>query len=128
LLAIADEMNLSETAFLVGGSGEYQIRWFTPHREVDLIGHATLAAGLVVFDEIEPGRNGVNFRSGAETLRVERAGEFLAMDFPALPSMPVPRVVALAAALGRRPASVRAGKHYMAIFERAQTFRPSPPT
>lgn len=118
LLAIADEMNLSETAFIVGGDGEYQIRWFTPVREVDLIGHATLAAGLVVLDRIEPGGSSVNFRSGAETLRVERDGELLAMDFPALPSTPVPREAALAGALGHKPAALRAGKHHMAVFER----------
>jgi Phenazine biosynthesis-like protein len=56
LLAIAGEMNLSETAFIVGGKGEYDIRWFTPTREVDLIGHATLAAGLVVLDALEHDR------------------------------------------------------------------------
>ena len=42
--AIATENNLSETAFLVGGGGRSQLRWFTPPCEVDLCGHATLAA------------------------------------------------------------------------------------
>ena len=46
LQGIATENNLSETAFLVGGQGEYEIRWMTPAAEVDLCGHATLAAGL----------------------------------------------------------------------------------
>ncbi len=118
LLAIAGEMNLSETAFLVGGDANYQIRWFTPRREVDLIGHATLAAGMIVLDLIEPGRDKVEFRSGAETLRIERDGEKLAMDFPALYSHPDPRQAVVAAALGRAPVSVWAGKHFMAIFER----------
>jgi PhzF family phenazine biosynthesis protein len=118
LLAIAGEMNLSETAFLVGADGEYQIRWFTPTREVDLIGHATLAAGLIVLDRLEPGRDQVSFRSGTESLPVARDGDLLATDFPALHSAPVAREAALAAALGRRPVSARAGKHYMAIFER----------
>src|SRR5579872_351064 len=84
LLAIAAEMNLSETAFLVGGSGVYEIRWFTPLREVDLIGHATLAAALVVLDRLERGLNRVVFRSGGETIGVEKDGRLLAMDFPAL--------------------------------------------
>jgi PhzF family phenazine biosynthesis protein len=120
LLAIAGEMNLSETAFVVGGAGEYEIRWFTPIREVDLIGHATLAAGLIVMHVLEPGRTQVNFRSGIETLPVRREGDLLAMDFPALPSVPVRHEAALAAALGRTPVEVRAGKHYMAVFERAE--------
>src|SRR5690349_14053126 len=43
LLAIAAELNLAETAFLVGSGDRFEIRWFTPIKEVDLIGHATLA-------------------------------------------------------------------------------------
>jgi PhzF family phenazine biosynthesis protein len=42
--SIAAENNLSETAFFVGGGGRYDLRWFTPTLEVDLCGHATLAA------------------------------------------------------------------------------------
>ena len=46
--AIAAENNLSETAFFTKLSGKYELRWFTPNVEVDLCGHATLAAGEVV--------------------------------------------------------------------------------
>jgi PhzF family phenazine biosynthesis protein len=123
LLAIAAELNLSETAFLVGGDGAYEIRWFTPTREVDLIGHATLAAAHVVFGELEPGRALVRFRSGAETIAVERQGDQLAMDFPALPTTPLADLEPLAAALRARPAAARAGKHYMAIFADAAAIR-----
>jgi PhzF family phenazine biosynthesis protein len=41
---VAQEMNLSETAFLTPRAGGYNLRWFTPTVEVDLCGHATLAA------------------------------------------------------------------------------------
>ena len=82
--------------------------------------HATLAAGLVVLDALEHGRTRVNFRSGIETLQVAREEDLFAMDFPALPSIEVPREALLAAALGRTPVAVRAGKHYMAIFEHAK--------
>ena len=61
--AIAAENNLSETAFLVGGAGEYALRWFTPAVEVDLCGHATLAAAHVVFEFLEPARDRVRFRT-----------------------------------------------------------------
>jgi PhzF family phenazine biosynthesis protein len=47
--AIAQENNLSETAFLVREPAGWRIRWFTPTQEVDLCGHATLASGWVVF-------------------------------------------------------------------------------
>ena len=50
LQKIAMENNLAETAFYVGRGDRYEIRWFTPNTEVDLCGHATLAAAHVLFE------------------------------------------------------------------------------
>ncbi len=50
--AIAAENNLSETAFFVGENGQYHLRWFKPQHEVELCGHATLAAAYVIFNYI----------------------------------------------------------------------------
>ena len=64
---IAAENNLSETAFIVaGGEGDdfdYHLRWFTPAVEVELCGHATLAAGKVVLDHLRPELDKVVFHS-----------------------------------------------------------------
>ncbi len=46
---LAFENNLSETAFVETGKDEYYIRWFTPEFEIDLCGHATLAAAFIIF-------------------------------------------------------------------------------
>src|SRR5580698_628531 len=51
LQAVAAEMNLSETAFLVEIPDGYHLRWFTPKTEVDLCGHATLASAHVLWEE-----------------------------------------------------------------------------
>ena len=78
--AIAEENNLSETAFTVPTSGDadYELRWFTPTTEVALCGHATLASGHVL---IKGDR--VRFRTRkAGVLTVERAGDALALDLP----------------------------------------------
>ena len=88
LQAIATENNLSETAFLVRGQDDYEIRWMTPAAEVDLCGHATLASGWVVFHELEPGRTDVTFRSKSGPLRVWDRGDWLALDFPSRPPQP----------------------------------------
>ena len=48
--SIAQENNLSETAFFCKSSNKFNIRWFTPNREVKLCGHATLAASFVIFN------------------------------------------------------------------------------
>lgn len=123
LQGIAAEMNLAETAFIVGAGGAYQIRWFTPTREVDLIGHATLAAAFIVFEKLEPGSSAVRFRSGQVALSVERQDKILSMDFPALLAEPIAPLPALARALGAEPAALLAAKHYLAVFEDAAAIR-----
>ncbi|MBW2610990.1 MAG: PhzF family phenazine biosynthesis protein, partial [Deltaproteobacteria bacterium] len=48
--SIAEENNLSETAFFVPMDDNFYIRWFTPVSEVDLCGHATLGSAYVLFN------------------------------------------------------------------------------
>lgn len=78
---IARENNLSETAFVVKQGHDFALRWFTPAVEVDLCGHATLAAASVLLRQKETGNN-VRFftRSGELTVTAEK-GRFT-MDFP----------------------------------------------
>jgi PhzF family phenazine biosynthesis protein len=80
--AIAAENNLSETAFTVPGErddADYDLRWFTPTDEVELCGHATLAAGHVLMTG-HPLRFAT---SRAGILTVGRRGELLELDLPA---------------------------------------------
>ncbi|HEY6476771.1 MAG TPA: PhzF family phenazine biosynthesis protein [Polyangia bacterium] len=84
---IAAENNLSETAFVDVSGGPraevFGLRWFTPTVEVDLCGHATLASGFVILNELVPGRAQVRFRTRSGLLSVERGGgEELVLDLP----------------------------------------------
>ena len=117
--AIAAENNLSETAFMVPADGGYRLRWFTPNVEVDLCGHATLAAAFVVFEELRPGTDRVAFETLSGRLTVARRGADLAMDFPAQPAHPAALPSVLAQALGAAPAAVLAGADWIAVFESA---------
>jgi PhzF family phenazine biosynthesis protein len=122
--AIASENNLSETAFLVGGRGYFEIRWMTPTHEVDLCGHATLASACVVFHEIENGRNEVHFRSKSGPLRVTGEADRLALDFPSRPAEPADASVgAVAAALGAWPRALLASRDYLAVFASEEEVR-----
>jgi PhzF family phenazine biosynthesis protein len=113
---IATENNLAETAFLVGADGDYSIRWMTPAVEVDLCGHATLAAAHVVFSVLEKGRTEVRFRSASGDLAVRAEGDVLFLDFPArAPSAVEPRAE-VAAALGQRPDELWSSRDYLAVF------------
>ncbi|HVV49931.1 MAG TPA: PhzF family phenazine biosynthesis protein, partial [Polyangia bacterium] len=91
---IAAENNLSETAFVdLGGGADADIlglRWFTPAVEIDLCGHATLAAGFVLLNEVAPGRARVGFQTRSGHLFVERgADQELVLDLPLAPPEPV---------------------------------------
>ena len=125
LQAIAGENNVSETAFLVPERGDYQVRWFTPTTEVPLCGHATLASAAVVMEKLEPGRDGVVFRSAASgPLTVVRGETGYVMDFPARWSEPVSTPPGLIEALGARPLEVVADAfNYIARLESEQVVR-----
>lgn len=83
---IGVENNLSETAFLVKEDKGYHIRWFTPSVEVDLCGHATLAAAKVLFDLPAVTGDEITFYSKSGQLKVKKQtnGKFT-LDFPATP-------------------------------------------
>lgn len=80
---IAAENNLSETAYFVPRDGFYELRWFTPQVEVDLCGHATLAAAWVLINQLRDAPDVLRFSTRSGELRVTRQGDELAMDFPA---------------------------------------------
>lgn len=100
--AIANENNLAETAFFVRrGMGTYDLRWFTPAIEVPLCGHATLASGWVVLNELSPSSDMVRFvtKSGELTVAREANGR-LKMALPASDVEPFEPPAGLAKALG----------------------------
>src|SRR5262245_19336905 len=121
--AVAREMNLSETAFLVRrDDGDFDLRWFTPAVEIELCGHATLASAHVIGEAAA-------YHTMSGVLRCRQADDgWIEMDFPASPPEPVAdppewsealglpegRVVAVLASRGRSlvelasPADVRA--------------------
>ncbi|ARU48485.1 PhzF family phenazine biosynthesis protein [Sulfurospirillum diekertiae] len=82
--SIASENNLSETAFFVrNDAGVYEIRWFSPLKEIDFCGHATLASAYVVFNHL--GEKGtIRFWAKAvNTIEVnEREDGLIEMSFP----------------------------------------------
>jgi len=93
--SIAAENNLSETAFFVPQGDGFELRWFTPGREIDLCGHATLASAHVIFEYLNYGKPIINFTTRfVGPLAVVRDQQWLTLDFPAWPAPAVeaPRV------------------------------------
>lgn len=102
--AVAREMNLSETAFLLRKETGFQLRWFTPTVEVELCGHATLASAHALWEEGELAPDEIaRFHTRSGLLTAERDGEWIVLDFPAKPEEPALAPADLARALGVEP-------------------------
>lgn len=82
LQKIAEENNLSETAFFVKENDIYHIRWFTPAVEVALCGHATLASAFVIFNELSHEGDLIQFTCKSGPISVKRSDDMLTLDFP----------------------------------------------
>jgi PhzF family phenazine biosynthesis protein len=99
--SVAAEMNLSETAFLLKQTKGYDLRWFTPTTEVDLCGHATLASAHVLWSEGHLERSAeARFQTRSGLLTAQRRGDWIELNFPAIPTIAAPIPADLSAALG----------------------------
>jgi PhzF family phenazine biosynthesis protein len=99
--AVAAEMNLSETAFVRRGPDGYSLRWFTPNIEVDLCGHATLAAAHTLWETGNAQRaEPIVFQTRSGALTCSRHADLIELDFPATPAEPAEAPPELLEALG----------------------------
>jgi len=123
--ALAKENNQAETAFLLrtDDPARFGLRWFTPGREVDLCGHATLASAHVFVTELRSHAEALTFDTRSGPLIVRRAGEGYEMDFPANMPRRTGPVAGLAAALGAEPVEVWAGRYLVAVLADAAAVR-----
>jgi len=119
---VAAEMNLPETAFLIPrGPAEWGLRWFTPTVEVDLCGHATLAAAHVLWQACHVQAPALAFHTRSGVLTATREERAVRLDFPAKPPTPAPASAALVQALGTTPEWVGgAGSDVLAVLARAE--------
>lgn len=114
---IAMENNLAETAFIVPEDADYRIRWFTPATEVDLCGHATLAAAHVLFTHLGVETERLTFVSHSGPLHVTRDGAILSLDFPVERPIPCTIPAEIIEAFGTTPSATLAGSDYIVIFD-----------
>lgn len=124
LLGIAQENNLSETAYLLElADGHYFIRWFSPVTEIDFCGHATLASAFVLL-QLKPELTELRFSTKAVgDLTVTKQGDWLQMNFPKRPALAVAEVpAALLQGLGATPVTVlRSEQAWFAVYQDAAT-------
>ena len=129
MLALAAEMNLSETAFLLPEGEDWRLRWFTPKTEVSLCGHATLASAKVLFETgLAAKDQPIRFLSQSGILTACWLDGQIELDFPRMIPEPVevdPRVRD-ALGLGIQN-SVRSGNYFLYEAENASMVRQATP-
>jgi len=115
---IALENNLSETAFFIETDNGFQIRWFTPEAEVDLCGHATLAAAHVLFNHLNYSQSEILFDSRSGILKVKKEGNLIILNFPVSPVSEIEIPVNLVDAFTIKPAKCFSGRDdLMLVFD-----------
>jgi PhzF family phenazine biosynthesis protein len=113
--AVAAEMNISETAFLLPEGETWRLRWFTPTTEVDLCGHATLASARVLFERHPELRDdAIRFQTRSGELIARWADGSVELDFPAFAYEPLTVIAGLPDILGFQPVgAVFSGNYYL---------------
>lgn len=118
LQRIAAENNLAETAFFIPlSNGHYHLRWFTPEIEMDLCGHATLAAAYVIFEELGYEKQEVIFESRTGLLRVKKDLDLLSLDFPSRPPKKADLPSIISRGLDKQPKEVWKARDYLLLYE-----------
>jgi PhzF family phenazine biosynthesis protein len=122
---VAREMSLSETAFVHREADGFRLRWFTPELEVDLCGHATLAAAHVLWEEKHVGSDApVRFYTRSGLLTAERKSDWIELNFPIEPEEPSIAPPELIEALGITPMYVGRNRFdYLIEVESEKTVR-----
>jgi len=114
---IAEENNLSETAFFVKEDEVYNLRWFTPTSEVDMCGHATLASAYVLFECMDYDEETIRFTTKSGELKVWKEQNRYVMDFP-LQTIEVCDILEqMEKAFGVKPLVTYSSMDYIVVFE-----------
>lgn len=116
MLNIAAENNLSETAFAVKEDQKYHLRWFTPGGEIDLCGHATLAAAFVLMSFYESEKNQIIFSTLSGNLTVKKNDNMFEMDFPMYKLTEVPVTNVMTEAIGIEPVKAYKARDLLCVL------------
>ena len=115
---IAQENNLSETAFFINKNDTFDIRWFTPVSELDLAGHPTLATAHVIIEELNLKFDKIIFKTKiGDNLIVSKNKNLLTMNFPSRPPEIYNNIELVSEALRKKPLALFRHRDAVAIFE-----------
>ena len=113
---IAQENAVAETAFVCAKDEGFEIRWFTPEIEMDLCGHATLAAAHVLVEQFEIDEEVLHFESRSGALRVRVTGSQYQLDFPSRPPAPCEVPQSILEAFSIQPVETLKARDYVLVY------------
>ncbi|MDG1572267.1 PhzF family phenazine biosynthesis protein [Robiginitalea sp. M366] len=123
LLQLARENAVAETAFLVMERDGYRLRWFTPEIEMDLCGHATLAAAHALKTILHDPREVLTFYTASGELQVTTGPDGYTLDFPSRMPVPANLPQPIAAALSLPPLRTFKARDYVLVYPNEQHVR-----
>ena len=117
-MSVAREMNLSETAFVIGEKSPYSLRWFTPAVEVELCGHATLSAAHILYErDIVEKNELIEFTTRSGVLTTSYIDGWIEMDFPSFTADKAILRGSVVRALKCEPVEIyNSGENIMVVF------------
>jgi PhzF family phenazine biosynthesis protein len=117
LFKITRENAVAETAFFVDNGDNIHLRWFTPEVEMDLCGHATLAAAHALSTIMNYGKKEIIFTTLSGVLIVTINNGVYALDFPSRKPLPAPLPEIIGKALNKQPKEVLKSRDYVLVYE-----------
>lgn len=123
LMNIAAENAVPETAFFIADGDHYHLRWFTPDIEMDLCGHATMAAAHVLREHLGIGLEKVVFLSNSGMLTVTNAQGKYTLNFPSRIPQPAELPEIIKNSIDRQPKTVLKSRDYILVYEHEDDIR-----
>ena len=123
LLKIAKENAVAETAFFIENEKDIHLRWFTPDLEIDLCGHATLAAAHALKACLNYPPDEITFTTLSGTLKARYKNNFYYLDLPSRRAVKAPLPQEIKAALNIQPKEVYKARDYMLVYEHEEDIK-----
>ncbi|KIO75843.1 isomerase [Pedobacter lusitanus] len=123
LLKIAKENAVAETAFFMNHGAKIHLRWFTPEIEMDLCGHATLAAAHAIKQILGYTKNSIVFETLSGDLTVEIKGELYLLNFPSRNPVQADLPEIIKNALNIQPRQVLKSRDFVLVYENESEIR-----
>ena len=117
LLKIAQENAVAETAFFVETENGFHLRWFTPDLEMDLCGHATLAAAFIIKTELNYSSKEIHFQTISGELKVLFLDGQYILDFPSRIARPTELPIEIEKALNIQPIEVYKSRDFLLVYD-----------